>query len=216
MDRDEFIRVINGGQGGWALAGAFPDTFTQEEVKQIVPHDPQRAKQLLVQAAYGNGLDLEFTYPGNDYGDIYLSQMQLLQAQLKQVGINLNLKSQDKTDYSNSKKSSKFVITPGPKGSLEGDIDSYLFASFYAKSKANYGGSNDPKLDALLVGQRREADAVKRKELIRQAARYANETAQGLAVNYGMTYEFAQPYLRNYTPQFGVFAHPQTDSWLEK
>jgi len=216
MDRDEFIRTINGGQGGWALAGAFPDTFTQEEVKQIIPHDPQKAKQLLAAAGYGSGLDLEFTYPGNDYGDIYLAEMQLLQAQLKPAGINLKLVNQDKSEFSNNKKIGKFVITLAPKGSLEGDIDSYLFATFFSKSKANYGGSNDPKLDDMLMAQRREADASKRKDLIRQAVKYVNETAQGLAVSYGMTYEFAQPWLKGYTPQFGMFGHPQPESWLDK
>ena len=216
MDRDEFIRTINGGQGGWALAGAFPDTFTQEEVKQIVPHDPQKAKQLLAAAGFGNGLELEFTYPGNDYGDVFIAEMQLLQAQLKPAGINLSLKNQDKAEFSNNKKIGKFVITLAPKGSLEGDIDSYLFATFYSKSKANYGGSNDPKLDDFLLTQRREADPVKRKDLVRQAVKYANETAQALAVSYGMTYEFAQPWLKGYTPQFGLFGHPQPESWLDK
>jgi peptide/nickel transport system substrate-binding protein len=216
MDRDEFIRTINGGQGAWALAGAFPDTFSADEVKQIIPHDPQKAKQLLAAAGYANGLSLDFTYPGNDYGDIFISEMQLFQAQLKPVGINLNLKNEDKSEFSNNKKIGKFTITLAPKGSLEGDIDSYLFATFYSKSKANYGGSNDPQLDNLLLAQRREADPTKRKELIRQAVKYVNETAQGLAVSYGMSYEFAQPALKNYSPQFGTFAHPQPDSWLDR
>ena len=142
--------------------------------------------------------------------------MQLFQAQLKTVGINLNLKNEDKSEFSNNKKVGKFTITLAPKGSLEGDIDSYLFATFYSKSKANYGGSTDPQLDAMLLAQRREADPGKRNQLIRQAVKYVNETAQGLAVFYGSTYEFAQPALKNYSPQFGTFGHPQVDSWLER
>jgi ABC-type transport system substrate-binding protein len=68
----------------------------------------------------------------------------------------------------------------------------------------------------MLTAQRREADPAKRKELIRQAVKYVNETAQGLAVSYGMTYEFAQPWLKGYTPQFGMFGHPQAESWVDK
>ena len=140
--------------------------------------------------------------------------MQLFQAQLKPVGINLKLVNQDKSEFSNNKKIGKYVITLAPKD-CRGRHRSYLFA-VYSKSKANYGGFNDPKLDDMLMAQRREADPAKRKDLIRQAVKYVNETAQGLAISYGMTYEFAQPWLKGYTPQFGMFAHPQPESWLDK
>jgi peptide/nickel transport system substrate-binding protein len=43
IDRDEFIRTLAGGEGGWALAGAFPETFTQDEIKQILHFDPTKA-----------------------------------------------------------------------------------------------------------------------------------------------------------------------------
>ena len=50
------------------MAGAFPDTYTQEEIKQLLKYDPAQAKQLVAQAGYPNGVDLQFNYPGNAYG----------------------------------------------------------------------------------------------------------------------------------------------------
>ena len=47
IDRNEFIQSIEAGQGDWAMAGAFTDTWTQAEIKQILKFDPQAAKQLL-------------------------------------------------------------------------------------------------------------------------------------------------------------------------
>jgi peptide/nickel transport system substrate-binding protein len=216
IDRDAFINSLDCGEGGWGLAGAFPTTFTQEEIKQIVHYDPQQAKQLLSAAGFGDGLDLEFICPGKEYGDTYIAEMQLLQAQLKKAGINLNLKSIDKADFSNSKKTYKFTITIQGKGDLFGDVDSYLFATFYSKSKANYGRVNDPELDRMILGQRQELDAAKRAQLVKHAIRYINEHALGLAIESRTQFEFVAPSVKNYAPQFGVHAIPQVDTWVQK
>jgi peptide/nickel transport system substrate-binding protein len=215
MDRDELVKVVDLGQGRWALAGALPDTFTQDEIKQILHYDPQKAKQLLSDAGFPNGIDLDFnTTPA--YGDAYLSEAQLFQAQMKRVGININLKSVDKDAYSTDKKEGKYTITMTGKD-IEGDVDSYLYATFHSGSKDNYAGVQDPKLDAMLDAQRREADPQKRLDLVRQAVKYINaDQAYGLALELGTGYEFTQPYLKNYAPQFRVSQYPEVVSWLDK
>ena len=214
MDRDEFIKSIVGGQGAWALAGAFPDTFSQAEIKQILHYDPAKAKQLLSDAGYADGLSMDFIYPGNAYGDVYIQEMQLFQAQLKKVGVNLNLKSLDKGTYSTDKKKGNYVITFTGKD-LSGDVDSYLYATFHTGQRDNYAGVSDPKLDAMIEAQRQETDPAKRRTLVRQAVQYINEQAYSLAMFYGPGFQFWQPRLKNYAPHFGVNGWPITNSWLE-
>jgi peptide/nickel transport system substrate-binding protein len=214
MDRDELVKIVDLGQGNWALAGALPDTFTQSEIKQMLGTDIQKSKQLLSAAGYPNGIDLEFIVTAA-YGEGYLSEAQLLQAQLKKAGINLNLKSIDKDAYSSNKKAGKYVITMTSKD-VEGDVDSYLFATFHGGSKDNYAGVQDPKLDQMLEAQRREPDAAKRLDLVRQAVRYINvDQAYGLALETGTGYEFSRN-LQNYAPQFGIRQTPEVDSWLDR
>jgi ABC-type transport system substrate-binding protein len=213
IDRDEFIRTLAGGQGSWALAGAFPDTFSQDEIKQILHFDPQRARQLLSDAGHSDGLSLEFIYPGSQYGDLYIAEMQLLQAQLKRAGITLNLKSVDPADFSNRRAKGQFTMAIIDKD-LQGDVDSYLYGTFHSGSSTNYGGSNDPKLDAMLEAQRREADPAKRRDIVRQAVRYLNDTAQGLAIYAAAHSEFSQNRLKNYYPQLSEYDVPGTDAWL--
>jgi len=213
LDRDEFIRTFSAGRGGWALAGAFPDTYTQEEIKQILRYDPANAKQLLAAAGLANGVDIEFVYPGSSYGQDYVSALQLMQAQLKKVGINLSLKSHDKDAWTNSRKSLNFVMTASGKGDLVGDVDSWLY-DFHSGNKSNYSAVDDPKLDALIDAQRREPDAAKRKDLVRQAVRLLNEQAYSLAIWAGNQFQFWQPLLKGYAPNFGVKTAPETDSWV--
>ena len=217
IDRDEFITTFAGGKGAWALPGAAPDTFTQEEIKQLVHYDPAQAKQLLNQAGYPNGVDLDFTYPGTAYGQDYISHLQLLQAQAKKVGININLRSQDKSAWSSLEMTGKYVITANPKVSAMpgGDIDAYVYANFHSGTGENRYGVDDPQLDTMLEAQRREPDAAKRRELVRQAVRYITDKAYGIPVFRAAQYQFWQPSVHDYTPNAWSVTVPQTESWLD-
>jgi len=213
LDRDEFLKTLFGGKGGWPMAGAFPDTFSQDEIRGLLEHDPAQAKQLVAAAGYPNGIDLECIYPGNFFGQIYITQIQLLQSQLKQVGINLNFKVMDYPSYSTLKKQHNFTITDTPK-EMSGDIDSYLYNVFYPTSNEDYTEVNDPALNSLLLAQRQEPDANKRREICRQAVKRINvDEVWGLGVYQGLTWNLWQPKLQNYAPHFGLTI-TLDDAWL--
>lgn len=55
VDRDEYLQVLNGGKGGWALNSAPAELFTQQEVRQMLRYDPEAAKKLLAEAGFPNG-----------------------------------------------------------------------------------------------------------------------------------------------------------------
>jgi peptide/nickel transport system substrate-binding protein len=216
INRDEFLKTLYGGQGGWGMAGAFPDTFTQDEVRSLLKYDPQQAKQLMSAAGYANGVSLQFNYPGNAYGDEYITQMQLLQSQLKAIGVNLQLNSLDKDDESTRKKQHNFTITDTPK-SLQGDVDSYLYAAFYPGNRANYTDVNDPELTPLLQAQRSETDAAKRRDIVRQAVKRINiDQYWAEAIYLPVRYQLWQPRLQDYQPYFGANTTPTfTSTWLK-
>jgi peptide/nickel transport system substrate-binding protein len=215
INRDDFLKTLYGGKGGWGMAGAFPDTYTQDEVKGLLKYDPAQAKQLMAQAGYANGVDLQFNYPGNAYGDEYITQMQLLQSQLKAIGVNLQLNSLDKDDESTRKKQHNFTMTDTSK-SLQGDVDSYLYAAFYPGNRANYTEVNDPQLTPLLEAQRREPDAAKRREIVRQAVKRINvDQFWAQAIYLPERYQLWQPRLQGYIPYFGANTTPTFNSaWV--
>jgi ABC-type transport system substrate-binding protein len=215
LDRDEMIQTFTEGKGSWALAGGFPDTFSQEEIKQMLKRDPAQSKQLLAAAGYPNGLDVEFIYPGQAYGDQYVQLVQLVQAQLKKVGINLNLVVLDKQDWLTRERRHQFQMTFPAGKSLGEDIDSYLYAVFYPGSGTNYGDINDAQLTPLLDQQRRETDASKRKEIIRQAVKRINvDQVLGLALYYPANVDVWSPRIANFGRNFGVKGWPLEQSWL--
>ena len=217
IDHEEFIRVQTGGKGAWGLAASFLGTFTQDEIKQMLKYDPAAAKQLVSAAGYPNGIDIETTYPGISMGQYGVTQLQLLQSQLKKVGINLVLKTLDKHDYSaRRKKGDYFLNLLGTQNAGE-DYGSLVYALFLPGNTNNYGGVDDPPLTALLEAQQREIDPAKRKDLIRQAIRRVNtEMFWGQAICHRLHFEFYQPSLQNYAPNFGNIGWPVKDSWLAK
>jgi len=215
-DPDEFIKTFAGGQGERTLAGAFPDTFSQEEIRQLQRYDPAQAKQLLSAAGFANGLDLEFIY-NPQYGQLHVSGVQLFQAQLKKAGINLTLRSEDPVAVSTARGSGKYMLTATPRTTaLVADVDSYAYANFHTGSANNQSFVSDPNLDKLLEAQRRESDQAKRKDLVRQAVRLIVDQAYSIAIFRAASFQFWHPYLKGFAPNFGTLGVPQADTWLEK
>ena len=111
-----------------------------------------------------------------------------------------------------------YNYTLGLQGSftIEADIDSWLFGATYSKSKYNYNGINDPRMDEMVQQQRRETDPAKRRELLRQIIRYMTENVYVIGIANSAKYEFWQPYLKNYRPNVGSLGLPVYESWVEK
>ena len=215
IDRDAYIKVISEGKGEWSLAGGAPGLFTPQEIRQFLKYDPAQAKQLVSAAGYADGLTLEMIYPGMKYGDAYVTAIQLLQAQVKQAGINLVLSSVDPANETKRRQNGDFQVGMSP-NTFQGNYDDYLYPWFHSGSARNYTRVNDPKLDQLLEAQRQEVNPDRRKQIIRQAVRYINEVPWALGLYWGEGYQLWQPRLKNYAPNMGILTSFFTDSWLAK
>lgn len=214
INHDEFIKVFAGGNGDWAVAGAPEGLFTQEEIKQIAKYDPGQAKQLLSASGYANGVDIEF-FLTNDRGQAFVNTIQLLQSQLKQSGINLVIKPTDRATIGKNRQTGNFQLDYDLK-TLDTDLDSYLFQTFYSKSAGNYAGIEDSELDTLLLAERREVDSTKRRDIFRQIARRIAEQAWSAALFRGGAYFFWQPAVRNFSLNFCHRCLPLRDTWVDR
>lgn len=215
IDRDAMLKALADGKGEWSLSGGTPGLFTQDEIRKLLPHDPAQAKQLVSAAGYPNGVDINVIYPGQKYGQELIDQWQLIQQQVKQAGINLVLQSIDATEESTRKRTGDFQLEMAPKP-IEGDLDEIVHEMFYSKSAGNYGRINDPKLDDLVLAQRREPDLTKRRDLWRQIATHVAQAAWCTDLYYTTGYYVWQPYLRDFYPNQGYHGWPILNSWLDK
>lgn len=218
-DREEFVRIFTKGQGRWGMDGGLPMMFTEEEVKKLVPYDPEQAKRLLKEIGYAdNPITIE-TLWSTGYAEQTNLGNQLMQAQWKKVGIEMLLVGLDRTDMSNRRRIGNYMMAPGGgggAGALEPDPDLYMWTYFHPDSGANYYQVNDPKLTAYADGQRRELDPIKRMERWREQAKYVAEMGYALWIFNGPGYYFWHPYVKGYYPHIVPGAEPVLSTWLDK
>lgn len=215
IDRDEYLKTFMGGKGRWSAAGAAPETFTQEELKQMLKYDPEESKKLLRETGY-DGAEIEYLY-SDGYGEQLLNDSLLLQSQLKKVGINMGIKTMERNDISNRRRNGNYSITSvglGP--GLEPDVDYLVYGYWHPKSNANYYHVNDPRLTELVEATRREGDPAKRNEAVRRAARYINDNTIGIWIYFGVGYHFWHPHVKGFHPNQANRGRPEPMVWIDK
>ena len=216
IDRDEVNKVLAGGQGSWALPGAIQGLFTDAEAHQMLKQDVQQAKQLMAAAGYANS-EANLNWPiENDLSTDDKAWFQLVQAQVKRAGINIQFQVSDKAAQRVKRDSGAFDIDfIGSLGQLEADPDSALFGLFDSNGSTNHPKVKDPELDKLLEAQRAEVDPAKRKDIMRQAVKRILDQMWGISFIYPPIWSITQPYVQNYYPHFSIRA-AYTQAWLTK
>ncbi len=214
IDRDEVNRVMSGGKGAWAVTGALPGLFTDEETRQLMRYDPDGARRLLQEANYPFDMDLEWT--NTTEGGVYNQTLiPLVQDQLRRVGIKSTLKLMPREEQRPKKYAGDYDLDMDfATGAFEADIDSMLFA-YYSTSALNWSHINDPELDRLLLAQRQEPDQAKRREIIRNAIKRIVDQAWGTDIIYPVKGYVWQLYVKGYYPQYAR-RYPEAFTWLEK
>lgn len=214
IDRDAFMKTFSAGQGEWAIAGGQPGLFSHDEIHSLLKFDPAQARQLVSDAGFPNGVELELHYSPSR-GQLGANTVQLIQAQLKAGNINVTLKPQDEATFSQTQRDGNFQLDYEVKPQV-GDIDAYIYYNWYSKSNGNFGKVADPELDAMLEEQRRDVDPAKRRETLRQAVKYITDNAYYPAFFYGQGHYFWQSYVKNFAPNIAHNAPPIYDSWIDK
>jgi peptide/nickel transport system substrate-binding protein len=194
-----------------------PGTFGRDDALAPYPHDPAKARALLAEAGYGNGLVLDYLTIADEEAEKLAASMQ---ADFAEVGVTLRISLVSFGAYA-----SALGRPNGPPftlGAWQGDFPdptAFLDAKFHSRAIADENSSNDcfyanPELDRLLDDARAERDVAKRAELYRRADRILHEDAPWLWGYHQMITEVTQPYVRDYAPH-PVWGRDFTHAWLD-
>ncbi len=198
FNRDEIIKVVAAGKGEWALSmsNLRTDLFTQEEIKSFIKYDPEAAKKALTEAGYPDGFSIEFMY--NDGGnEAYKKTAELIQAQMKKVGINFEFDVVSAADYTKRRRARDFNIKLTGE-STRTDLDAFFHLYVHPAGAFNYIDADIPKANELIAAQRRETDPVKRREILRELLRFLNEEFYWLTTFRTNQIIFMQPYVKDH------------------
>lgn len=215
INRDEFVQTFAGGEGAWGLSGAIGGLFSESELKSIIKYDPNEAKRLLGDAGFPTGLKIDQLY-APERGARYVEELQLLQAQLKKTGIDMQLVAVARNDQSLAFRTGDFQTTSVSNANFAGDIGDWIYSLYMPNSVQNFNKVNDPGLTEILTKLGAEPDPAKRKELVRQGAKYIYENALGLAIYHSTAYQFWQPQVKGFAPNYWRRERSMVDAWVAK
>ena len=184
------------------------------------PHDVARARRLLAEAGYPDGLDVSYATPNDEETQKVAAS---LQSDLAEAGIRVHLEVMAFATFATA------VTDPaGPPFSFTSWIADYpdpinffeqRFHSRSIKPAATGGTTNDsfygnPALDAVLDAAHQSIDPAVRAARYREAERILYDDVPWIWDYHRITTEVLQPYVRGYAPH-PIWIRDYTSAWLD-
>lgn len=171
LNRQDILDFVLGGDGniaGPVMPVGFGEwSLSPEEIKEIHAENVDEAMKLMAAA----GIDSLKVV--NDYANTSSfseDEGPIMQQQLARIGIDLELLPQERTVYLQSQVDGAFEFQGIGMGGYP-DPDNFLYPVFHSTGTKNYGGVNDPELDARIEEQQGILDHQERVQFIQNLDR---------------------------------------------
>lgn len=186
IDKQSVIDVVLEGRGMAANSVINVNIPGWSEDIESYTYDPEKAKELLKEAGYENGFSTTlFTS-----GDVRNREAQLIQAQLKEIGIEVDIQLYEWGAFLDSINNGEHDMFLSSWSNATMDPDASTFPLFHS---ANFGATgnrafySNPDVDALIESAQAESDNAKRMDLYKQIQTKLNEDAPWAPIFYGTT-----------------------------
>jgi len=214
IDKDAIVNTVYKGLGTKAIAPMTKVMLDDPSLEAYYPYDQNKAKQILDAAGWKgdsgirqkDGKPLKLVLNAIDYGGGPEQTVILIQGQLREVGIDVQIKAQARPPwYEDNYKGA----TNGPVLFLRsGDLDG-LYALFYSANVGtnfNWAMLKDNTIDQLLLQGRQESDPAKRNAIYLQI----EKKLMDMAVSVPLVDELSVFVMRQnvYGLQFNGYTYP--------
>jgi len=174
VDVDFIIKHVLAGQARRIASLFIPESFGYDPSNKPYPYDPEKAKQLLAEAGYPKGFDIDFDVPSGRY----LNAEEVAQAiagQLAQIGIKAKIQKHEWGGYVKRWRAHKFSpLALIGAGDEMLDCDQLLTSRLI--TNANYGGFySNPRMDELILMGRKTVNTKEREEIYKEVQRIIKE-----------------------------------------
>lgn len=168
VDKDAIMEGVYYNQGRTMKGALQPEVLGYNEDLEDLAYNPERAKELMKEAGYEDGLDLKImTNDVPERIDIAI----LLQEQLKDIGINLSVDQLEWGTYLEAISNGEHDLFILGWPNSVGDPDQGLWPLFHSSMKGSGGNRaffDNEEVDALLEEGRQESNEEKRAEIYQE------------------------------------------------
>ncbi len=163
VDRNALANIYHLGAAEPAYSAAIGWAYNPNI--KIYDSNPTKAKEKMVEAGYPNGLTVD--YPCNNISSD-IERCEMIQAQLKLIGLNMNIQPVIPSDYFPNIVARKIHVAHRWRGP-RGDPAIVLEQTFMCKGSGTVMGYCNPKVDGLLTQAGAIYDTAQAKQLYDQA-----------------------------------------------
>lgn len=212
IDRPDMQKTLNAADGlinppginalatGWVITPS--ELNTMPGWRSPKEKDLQEAKQLLEAAGYGSN-PLTFTISMDQAVDYTSSEATVIAAQLKKLGITVNIQPKESGVYTKDFTSGNYQAVIDATGGSRTE-DSAWLARFHTGGFFNSMPVNDPDLDRMIDAEMQEFDEAKRKAICLDIERRLARDVDMIPLLAFPGYFVGQPYLHGWTDLFAL------------
>jgi ABC-type transport system substrate-binding protein len=174
----EGVREVASGFVPPNLPGAQPGGFPYSK------YDVEQAKELLAKAGYPNGEGLPTLTLGLNSGAGHEEPMQLVQADLKAIGINVEFEATEFAQYLDARDAGKWPLYRAGWIADYPTMDNFLYPLFHTGSADNDSFYSNPAVDTALEEARQVTDNEERYTALANVEKMVGEDAPVIPLNY--------------------------------
>lgn len=179
VDKQALIDTVWWGYGQ-EIGSHYPPMLKEYlDTNEAITYDPEKAKQLLEEAGYAQGLTLEMYLPSS-YPN-YVAAGQVIADQLKKIGLTINIHTVEWGFWlSDVYTGRKYDLTVT---GHTGRLDPYaLLARYHSESKENYMNYKNERVDEILTQVQQERDEQQRLKLYQELQQILAEDVPALYI----------------------------------
>lgn len=187
IDRQAMIDAILGGTATPATGPVYQGHPWYDDSATTYDYDPEKAKQLLAEAGYPNGVEIHVLAPQSGSGNMLPQPMnELLQQQLAAIGVTVDLQFIEwntmRTTYRSGFPDGVDALQYAWTTATPDWIIQFFESDMTPPKGLNPGGYSNPKVDDLLQAAKQEFDPAKRDADLQQAIGLVQDDAPWLWV----------------------------------
>jgi peptide/nickel transport system substrate-binding protein len=208
---EEFIQISRSGWGV-PMVGPIPPNRKPWALPESArpEHDPKKAKQLLAEAGYANGFEVELIV-GAPHDNV--KNAQIVKDQLARIDITVHVKTMEMAQYYNKTYAYDYAMSVHTM--LSGEEPEESLRPYFGANATYYRWGNTA-VHRLVDEQAKVLDQRQRVEMIHTIQRMILEDAPNMFLYTSIYHIGVQPWVKNYTVPVNLYDQRYEEIWIAR